>query len=101
MDDGGIVTTSVYNRPMYVGLAQGVYNRYLIPTYQYIMSNGEHSQKGRKFWRKIVSANLDKNVELINIETNQSVQRIKDVKELDQYYGDTPDYEKYRIKISK
>lgn len=99
--DGGAVMGSVYNRPTYVGLAQGVYNRYLIPKYLYIMSDGRHSAKGRNFWRNIVTANLDKNISVWDISTNSSVIHIENIKQLDKFYGDDVNYERFRLKISK
>ena len=100
-NDGGAIMTSVYNRPMYFGLAQGVYNKYIIPTYNYIMSDGNHSPDGKKFWKKIINSNLDKRVEIWDFEMNKSLMIIDDPNQIDKFYGDTFPYEKYRIKISK
>lgn len=99
--DGGIEMYSVYNRPMYPGLAQQVYNNYLIPKYSYIMSHSQHSEKGKNFWRKIVSSNLKRNVVIWDVETDSVVEKINNINELDNFYGDGIDYEKYRIKVSK
>ena len=100
-NDGGAIMTSVYNRPMYFGLAQGVYNKYIIPKYKFIMSDGNHSPDGKKFWKKIIASNLDKNVSIWDVVNRKDVIKITNPNQVDEFYGDKTDYERYRIKISK
>lgn len=100
--DGGAMMVGVYNMPMYHGLAQAVYNRFIIPKYRYIMSSGRHSPMGQSFWKKIVLSNLNTSkVEIWDVNTNSPIQKIKNIPELKLFYGDDVDYERYRIKISK
>jgi hypothetical protein len=99
-NDGGIEIYSVYNRPMYFGLAQSVYNQYLIPKYDYVMSHNQHSQKGKNFWEKIVAFNIDKNITIYDTIDQKTVKNVNDSSDLNEFYGNTPNYERYRIKIS-
>ena len=100
-DDGGIEMWSVYNRPMYYGLAQSVYNNYIIPKYKYILSNSHHSLNGRGFWRKLVMSNAGKrHIDIWDIHDNVSIKDIKSLKDLDDFYGNFEKFEKYRIRIS-
>ena len=100
-NDGGIEIYSVYNRPMYFGLAQSVYNQYLIPKYNYVMSHNQHSQKGKSFWEKIVSFNIDKNITIYDVIDRTNVKNVSSSSDLSEFYGNTPNYERYRIKISE
>lgn len=99
--DNGAIMSGVYNRPEYLGLAQGVYNRYLIPKYDYIMSSGRHSPMGQSFWGKIIKANFDKRVEIWDIEKGEGILKINNIDDVSNFYGNGEDYERYRIKISK
>ena len=99
-DDGGIETTSVYNRPIYHGLAQLVYNKYLIPTYRYVMSNSIHSNDGRKFWEKLVMWNIgSRKIEIWDNINQKPIQNVRKLSELVNYYGNSDDFENLRIKI--
>jgi hypothetical protein len=98
--DGGIEMYSVYNRGMYHGLAKSVYQKYLIPNHPYIMSHSEHSNSGRNFWRSLVLSNLgERKVTIWDMKTNKDIKTINNISELDDYYSDNEDYERYRIRI--
>lgn len=101
--DGGIEMVSVYNRPLYFGLAQHVYLEYLIPHHKYVLSNGFHSKSGKSFWYKVVIFGLGKgmNVTIWDDKIGKDVHIVNSGKDLEKYYGDDMDYERYRIKIWK
>ena len=65
------------------------------------MSSGKHSPMGGFFWRGIITSNLDKLVEIWDIENGEAISRIYNVEEVSNFYGDSEDYERSRIKISK
>lgn len=102
-DDGGIEMVSVYNRPLYFGLAQSVYMNYLILNHKYVMSNGFHSKSGKSFWRKIVSFALFKNMNVYIWDDikNIKITNIVNIQELDEFYGDDVDFERYRIRVEE
>ncbi len=96
--DGGAEMISVYNKGMYHGLAQGVYMKYILPNHPYIMSNGRHSNSGRKFWKSIAFQNLGK-ITIWDTVEERDIKTIMETSELDEYYNDNGDYERYRIRI--
>ena len=65
------------------------------------MSDGNHSPDGKKFWKKIIASNLDKNVSIWDVVNRKDVIKITNPNQVDEFYGDKTDYERYRIKISK
>lgn len=98
--DGGIEMYSVYNRGMYHGLAKVVYQKYLIPNHPYIMSHSEHSNSGRTFWKSLVSSNLkEKKVTIWDMVDEKDIKIVSNIQDLDEYYGNNEDYERYRIRI--
>lgn len=99
-NDNGAIMMGVYNMPEYHGLAQGVYNRYIIPKYSYIMSSGRHSPMGQSFWKKIINSNLDKKIEIWDMEIQKPILTINNSSQVSDFYGDEEDYARYRIKIS-
>ena len=70
--------------------------------FKYIMSDGRHTPKGKMFWSRIVSDNLDKNdtsCSIYDTLSNEIISQIKNRDDLNQYYGDDIDLERYRIRI--
>ena len=102
LPDGGIITTSVYNDKKMHGLAYRVYNEYLLKNFKYVMSDGRHTPKGKTFWSRMVSDNLHKNDTFCSVYdtlTNKTMVEIKNISDLNLYYGDAIDFERFRIKI--
>lgn len=97
--DGGVVTTSVYNDKKYPGLALKVYNEYLLGKYKYVMSDGNHTPRGRNFWRQLVVVNLKKRTVTIWDKKTNTERGVLNPNDLDEFYGDGLDYERYRIRI--
>jgi hypothetical protein len=102
LPDGGVEMVGVYNRPMYFGLAQYVYIKYILPKYKYIRSSGQHSESGSKFWRKLVGyfSRNGKTVDIWDSKHNKIINHILNVDELDDFYGDEALYQRYRIQIT-
>ena len=100
LDNGGVITTSVYNDKKHLGLAFKVYVDYLIPKYKFVMSDGNHTDKGKSFWKKLVIFALKKyNITIFDMKTGNNVKNITHHNELQEFYGDDIDFERYRIKI--
>jgi hypothetical protein len=99
-NDGGIITTSVYNNKKFVGLAYRVYDEYLIPKFGYVMSDGSHTERGRNFWRKIVRNNLG-NACIWDYVKNEKVSDITSINDLEKYYGGGLDFGRFRVRIGR
>jgi hypothetical protein len=99
LNDGGIETTTVFNDKQVPFLAFKVYMYYLLEKYNYILSDKRHTGSGKKFWENLVNFTVNtKKVTVMDHSTNDTIEEIKDSKELEKYYGDVYS-EKYRIKI--
>lgn len=100
LNDGGVITTSVYNDKKYVGLAFKVHIKYLLTTYKYVMSDGNHTPRGRNFWRNLIIFNIKKHpIHIWDMVNNVSVLTVNHPNDVDNFYGDEIDYERYRIRI--
>lgn len=102
LDDGGIETSGVYNQSMYRGLAQKVYNDYLLEKYRYILSSSRHSPDGERFWSGLISYSLvgGNNVYIYDAQTEKDIQQVNHLNDVKKFYGNEEDFERYRIKIS-
>jgi hypothetical protein len=98
----GIVIGSVYNQPLFKGLIFKVFFDYFLENFKFIMSGTVHSNKGERFWQKIVdkSLSLEYIVTVIDVNSNESI-KINNVNELLDYYGEDNKFERYRFKIEK
>lgn len=97
--DGGCITTSVYNDKKYLGLAFKVYNEYLLTKFNYVMSDGNHTPKGKNFWRNLLTFNKDKHRMIWDMSNNSKAIDIEEPKDMDEFYNDSMEYEKYRVRI--
>lgn len=57
--DGGVITTSVFNDRKFPTVAYRIYQDYLLGKYKYIMSDGQHTNRGESFWRKHVYTSVN------------------------------------------
>lgn len=98
----GVLIGSVYNQPLFKGLIFKVFFDYFLENFKFIMSGTVHSNKGERFWQKIVdkSLSLGYTVTVINAISNKS-SKINNVNELLDYYGEDNKFEQYRFKIEK
>lgn len=102
LPDDGIVTTSVYNDKQVRFLALKVYLYYLLKKYKYVLSDKRHTKSGKRFWENLIIHTLDGcDIYIVDGKTNQPIETITSLKDLEKYYGDDLNNERYRIKIQK
>lgn len=100
--DGGIITTSVFNDPKFPQVAYKIYMDYLLKRYKYIMSDKRHTPRGRGFWVKIISNNImdnTKELSIYDLTDDRQILIITHFSDIDRFYGNNEDFERYRIKI--
>lgn len=100
--DGGVLIGSVYNQPIFKGLIFKVFFDYFLEKFDFVMSGTVHSNKGERFWQRIVDKGLrlGYNVSVIDVVSKETV-KINNTSELMDYYGDDLKFEKYRFRIEK
>jgi len=101
-DGDGIKINSVYNQPLYKGIVYYLIFNYFLKKYDFVISGDVQSNKGERFWEKILQfgfLNKEKfKITVINSYTGETYD-INNFDDVGGYYGDEPSFEKYRFKI--
>lgn len=101
-DGGGIKINSVYNQPLYKGIVYFLMFNYFLKKYNHIISGDVQSNKGERFWEKILQFGfLNKEKFKISVIDSYSCESypINNLDEVGGYYGYEQKFEKYRFKI--
>ena len=95
----GIESQFIWNSRNMSGLARDWVFDYILKHYKFMMSDSHHSPSGQVYWKKLIISGLDKSYPcgVIDIKDNNQFIELKNVNEVDSYYG--ADKTNYRLII--
>jgi hypothetical protein len=95
----GAFIASIYNHKMFSGLCEKIYFEHILKNYDFIMSGDSQTKRGERFWEKIAIYATNKG-KFLYIYDGNSINELKDVKEMKNFYGEEFEKSKFRFIIS-
>jgi hypothetical protein len=100
--DGTVVNNTFGRRGYWRGMAGRIYDEYLLNQYKFIMSDNSHTMAGFNLYRSLMNKVYYPNLQIsvTDITTDEEF-AVKDVIELEKYFGDSTIFMKYRFVVKK
>lgn len=94
--DEDMQITGVWNRKMSKGTAFHLFFDYYLPKFKSITSDNKHTLQGENFWKRLIKqAESQNKIVKAVISNNKEV----DIDDVDQFWGRTPEFYNYKLRI--